>query len=152
MRKLFVPQITLILASLNLYKSGTRRDIEKRSVAFLSVLNGLSCDTLKRQPKISFHRHFNNAPEWPLLSQKVDRVSQIPRTFSFLIASFRISPAYCLVLSTKSAPTSFKEDQASFKSREGGLQILISIKGYAKTQKFRSIEAMKLFLWPFENR
>ena len=38
-----------------------REEISRISVVFFSVLNRLSCETIKRQPKILFYRHFKKA-------------------------------------------------------------------------------------------
>ena len=50
----------LILTTLNPYISGTKKDIDKRYTAFVSVSNAFSDETIKKLPKISFHMHFNN--------------------------------------------------------------------------------------------
>ena len=51
----------------NLYNSGTRKDIEKRSIVFFSVINGLSCETIKDNPKFRFTGN-SNAQEAPIPS------------------------------------------------------------------------------------
>ena len=43
-------------------------------MGFFSVLNGLSCETIKREPKISFHRNFKRGAKdnRPLFSKTID--------------------------------------------------------------------------------